>query len=290
MAEQPIDGHSDRLSQQISATMPDSDEATTPQEFVRQLQAFKVWSGSPSLRDLERRTGLPRSTLSGDLSHQRSRLPPLERVLALVTAFGASAEERARWKSAWQRIQLRQQSTEPPGPASRSAVEPPSHTPDLWTGAGTYVEGVPLRPIHDGLRVGQSCSAGRDGSSVLSVVTADGSTESGSLIDEIARAGARRMLAAALEAEVNQYLAELAVESDRHGRRPVARNGHRRPRSAVTPAGPVEATASRVNDCRLDGRAGEHAVLLGDPRGVVPQVAEDPGDPAAALPARAVVR
>jgi hypothetical protein len=38
---------------------------------------------------------------------------------------------------------------------------------------------------------------------VLSVVTDDGSTQSGSLIDEVVREAARRMLAAALEAEVN---------------------------------------------------------------------------------------
>ncbi|WP_326693129.1 MULTISPECIES: hypothetical protein [unclassified Streptomyces] len=41
---------------------------------------------------------------------------------------------------------------------------------------------------------------------MLSAVTAEGSTESGSLIDEIVREGARRMIAAALEAEVNQYM------------------------------------------------------------------------------------
>lgn len=45
---------------------------------------------------------------------------------------------------------------------------------------------------------------------MLSVVNSDGTTESGSLIDEIVRGGAHRMLAAALEAEVNQYIAELA--------------------------------------------------------------------------------
>lgn len=38
---------------------------------------------------------------------------------------------------------------------------------------------------------------------MLSVVNADGSTESGSLIDEIVREGAQRMLVAALEAEVH---------------------------------------------------------------------------------------
>ena len=74
---------------------------------------------------------------------------------------------------------------------------------------------------------------------MLSVVNADGTTESGSLIDEIVRDGARRMLAAALEAEVNQYIAELAAETDTAGRRLVVRNGHHQPRTVVTAAGPV---------------------------------------------------
>ncbi|RPK71396.1 hypothetical protein EES45_34715 [Streptomyces sp. ADI97-07] len=52
---------------------------------------------------------------------------------------------------------------------------------------------------------------------MLSVVTDDGSTQSGSLIDEIVREGARRMLAAALEAGVNQYIAELTAETDERG-------------------------------------------------------------------------
>lgn len=52
---------------------------------------------------------------------------------------------------------------------------------------------------------------------MLSVVNADGSTETGSLIDDIVREGARRMLAAALEAEVNAYIAELADQCDEAG-------------------------------------------------------------------------
>ncbi|CCK24830.1 hypothetical protein BN159_0451 [Streptomyces davaonensis JCM 4913] len=78
---------------------------------------------------------------------------------------------------------------------------------------------------------------------MLSVVNDDSSTESGSLIDEIVREGARRMLAAGLEAEVNQYIAELAAETDGAGRRLVVRNGRHRPRSVATAAGPVELTA-----------------------------------------------
>lgn len=92
---------------------------------------------------------------------------------------------------------------------------------------------------------------------MLSVVTADGTTETGSLIDEIVREGAWRMLAAAPEAEVDQCIAELAGETDEAGRRLVVRNGHHRPRTVTTTAGPVEVTAPRVNDKRLDAATGE---------------------------------
>ncbi|MET8809404.1 IS256 family transposase [Streptomyces sp. NPDC004546] len=92
---------------------------------------------------------------------------------------------------------------------------------------------------------------------MLSVVTEDGTTQSSSLIDEIVREGARRMLAAALEAEVNQYIAELAGERDERGHRLVVRNGHHRPRTVVTAAGSVEVTAPRVNDRRVDDETGE---------------------------------
>ncbi|MER6402054.1 IS256 family transposase [Streptomyces viridosporus] len=92
---------------------------------------------------------------------------------------------------------------------------------------------------------------------MLSVVNEEGSTSTGSLIDEIVREGARRMLAAALEAEVDQYIAELAAERDERGRRPVVRNGHHRPRTVTTAAGPVEVRAPRVNDRRVDETSGE---------------------------------
>lgn len=60
---------------------------------------------------------------------------------------------------------------------------------------------------------------------MLTVVNEDGSTPSGdSLLDEIVREGARRMLAAALKAEVNAYIAELADERDEAGQRLVVRS------------------------------------------------------------------
>jgi putative transposase len=56
-------------------------------------------------------------------------------------------------------------------------------------------------------------------------------------LDELAREGARRMLAVALEAEVDAYLAAAAAERDEHGRRLVVRNGHARQREVLTAAG-----------------------------------------------------
>jgi hypothetical protein len=49
----------------------------------------------------------------------------------------------------------------------------------------------------------------------------------------------------------------LAAETDAAGRRLVVRNGHHRPRTVVTAAGPVEVTAPRVNDRRVDDATGE---------------------------------
>lgn len=92
---------------------------------------------------------------------------------------------------------------------------------------------------------------------MLSVVNKDGTTEGDSLMDGIAREGARRMLAAALEAEVNQYIAELTDQCDAKGRRLVVRNGHHAERTVTTAVGPVPVKAPRVNDKRVDAQTGE---------------------------------
>jgi hypothetical protein len=78
-----------------------------------------------------------------------------------------------------------------------------------------------------------------------------------SLIDQIVRDGARRMLAEALQAEVNAYVAAFADERDVHGHRLVVRNGYHQPRGVLTSAGAVEVTAPRVNDKRTDPDTGE---------------------------------
>jgi putative transposase len=78
-------------------------------------------------------------------------------------------------------------------------------------------------------------------------------------LDELAREGARRMLAVALEAEVDDYLAAHAAERDEHGRRLVVRNGHARLREVLTAAGAVTVRAPRVNDQRVDPVTGQRA-------------------------------
>jgi putative transposase len=92
---------------------------------------------------------------------------------------------------------------------------------------------------------------------MLSVVTTEQTASALRLdLDELAREGARRMLAAALEAEVDDYLAA-AAERDERGRRLVVRNGHARERQVTTVAGSVPVRAPRVNDCRTDPVTGE---------------------------------
>jgi len=80
-----------------------------------------------------------------------------------------------------------------------------------------------------------------------------------SLIDEIVRDGARRMLAEALQAEVDAYIAAFIGERDENGRRLVVRNGSHQPREVLTSAGAVEVVAPRVNDRRIDPDTGQRA-------------------------------
>ncbi len=76
-------------------------------------------------------------------------------------------------------------------------------------------------------------------------------------LDEIVREGARRMLAAALEAEATAYVEALTGELDERGHRLVTHNGHARPRTITTAAGGVDIEAPRVDDRRVDAETGE---------------------------------
>ena len=65
------------------------------------------------------------------------------------------------------------------------------------------------------------------------------------------------MLAAALRAEVEAYIAQFADERDERGHRLVVRNGCAEPRTVMTSAGAIDVTAPRVNDKRIDEQTGE---------------------------------
>lgn len=89
---------------------------------------------------------------------------------------------------------------------------------------------------------------------MLKVVADAGELQAGDVsltLDEIAREGARRMLAAALEAEVAAYLERYRDERDERGHALVVRNGRARPRKITLGSGTVEIQAPRVNDRRV---------------------------------------
>jgi len=76
-------------------------------------------------------------------------------------------------------------------------------------------------------------------------------------LDELAREGARRMIATALEAEVTDYVGRFADERDDDGKRLVVRNGRARERKLTVGSGTVPIRAPRVNDKRVDEQTAE---------------------------------
>jgi transposase-like protein len=136
------------------------------------------------------------------------------------------------------------------------------------------------------LKQDRRANAGREGTPVPSTVAPDLSAVlslpadggSSSLIDLIVREGARRMLAAALQAEVDAYVEQFAGELDGNGRRLVVRNGTAVPRAVVTSSGAIEVTAPRVNDKRTDpvtgGRMRFSSAILPPWARKTPQVSE----------------
>src|SRR4026207_792706 len=93
---------------------------------------------------------------------------------------------------------------------------------------------------------------------MLSVVTSARADDELRLdLDQIVREGARRMLAAALEAEGDDYLAAHAAERAGGGGRAVGRSGPARRGGVTTVAGAVAVRAPRVDDRRVDPVTGQ---------------------------------
>jgi tetratricopeptide (TPR) repeat protein len=105
--------------------------------FVQALRALKVWAGNPSFNDLERRSGLPRSTLADALNPRRRQLPRLDVVRAFVTACGVS--DTAPWDEAWRRAHL---------DSSPLAVVPRELPPDVVGFTGRSADLAALDEAH----------------------------------------------------------------------------------------------------------------------------------------------
>ena len=76
-------------------------------------------------------------------------------------------------------------------------------------------------------------------------------------LDDLAREGARRMIAAALRAEADEYVARFVDELGENGHRLVVGNGRARERKVTVGSGTVPIRAPRVNDKRTDEETGE---------------------------------
>jgi transposase-like protein len=88
---------------------------------------------------------------------------------------------------------------------------------------------------------------------MLELITKDGqgtSQEVQQSLDELARQGARRMIAEALELEVEEYIGKLRHLRDEQGHALVVRNGRGQERSVTLGVGPIGLRAPRVNDQR----------------------------------------
>ena len=75
-----------------------------------------------------------------------------------------------------------------------------------------------------------------------------------SVLEQIARGGAQKMLKLALENEVEEYIQKHSEKVDMDGKRIVVKNGSMPKRDIVTGIGPLAITQPRVDDHRLDSR------------------------------------
>jgi transposase-like protein len=112
--------------------------------------------------------------------------------------------------------------------------------------------GVPSRLIKTDRR-----KAGKEGTPMTNVRTLpieESNEEITLALDELAREGARRMIAAALRAEADEYVERFTDDVDEDGHRLVVRNGRARERKVTVGSGTIAIKAPRVNDKRVDGQ------------------------------------
>jgi len=75
-----------------------------------------------------------------------------------------------------------------------------------------------------------------------------------SILEQVARDGAKKMLALAMENEVDEFVAKYSRLTDEDGRRVVTKNGYMPAREILTGMGPLEVRQPRVDDRALKNR------------------------------------
>jgi len=93
-------------------------------------------------------------------------------------------------------------------------------------------------------------STNSEATDAIKLTTSAELPESGDTLTDILRTGARRMLAAAIDREVADYVDERKHIVDEDGRRLVVRNGHLPERDIITGLGPIAVKQPRVRDKR----------------------------------------
>ena len=81
--------------------------------------------------------------------------------------------------------------------------------------------------------------------------------EAREVLDHIVREGARKMLQAALEVEIQEHLERFKHLLDTQGKRQVVRNGYQPERTILTGAGPIPIKRPRVDDRALESMGKE---------------------------------
>lgn len=95
-------------------------------------------------------------------------------------------------------------------------------------------------------------------SSEADVLAFRGLSTARSALDELVRQGAQRMLQAALEEEVNEFIDRHADRRDERGNRQVVRNGYKQEREILTGAGPLAVRQARVRDRAVNAEQRVH--------------------------------
>jgi len=86
----------------------------------------------------------------------------------------------------------------------------------------------------------------------------------GGVLEELAREGARRMLAEAMKREVEEFVERNAERVDEEGHRMAVRNGSMRERDILSGVGPIRVKQPRVDDTKLraSGEEGFRSAIL----------------------------